>query len=106
MSPGLGCSGGRGRGPHSRGFGGDGKQGPECFYDKSMDEDPWQELEPLVWKSRNFKSPGSSNSWFPKSISMKKPRVSEASRQSSSQPSLAEYLAASFNEATNAAPNS
>lgn len=106
VSPGLGCSGGRGRGLHSRGFGADGKQGPECFYDKSMDEDPWQELEPLAWKSRNFKSPGSSNSWFPKSISMKKPRVSEASRQSSSQPSLAEYLAASFNEATNAAPNS
>lgn len=106
VSPGLGYSGGRGQGLHSHGLGADGKQGPERFYNKSMDEDPWQQLEPLVWRSRNFKSPGSSNSWLPKSISMKKPRVSEASRQSSPQPSLAEYLAASFNEATNDAPNS
>lgn len=93
-------SGGRGRGFHYRG------SELERFYHKSMDENPWEQLQPIIWKSRSLKSPSSSNSWLPKSISMKKPRVSEASKQSSSQPSLAEYLAASFNEAVNDAPSS
>lgn len=97
----FGQSGGRGQGFHSRGSGPEGRQGPQIFYHKSMDEDPWQQLQPLLWKSRSVKSPGSSSSWLPKSISMKKPRVSEASIKSSSQQSLAEYLAASFNETVN-----
>ncbi|KAF2299797.1 hypothetical protein GH714_003461 [Hevea brasiliensis] len=61
--------------------------------------DPWQNLEPVVWRGldsavNNLHTPGSSNS-----VTMKKPRVSESSNKSSSQQSLAEYLAASFNEA-------
>ncbi|KAH7567650.1 hypothetical protein ACOSP7_010317 [Xanthoceras sorbifolium] len=100
MSQGSGHGGGRGRGFHSRG------SEPECFYHKSMDENPWERLQPIVWKRRSSKSPSSSNSWLPKSISTKKPRVSEASNRSSSQPSLAEYLAASFNEAINDASSS
>lgn len=91
--PSFGRSGGRGWGFHPR----SGSQGPESFYHKSMDEDPWQHLEARIW--RNTKGPGSSNSWLPKSINVKKPRVSENSNRSGSQPSLAEYLAASFNDA-------
>ncbi|KAJ0024670.1 hypothetical protein Pint_08492 [Pistacia integerrima] len=102
---GLGQSGARGQGFHSRGSGPEGRQGPQIFYHKSMDEDPWQQVQPLIWKNRSLKGPGSSNSWLPKSISMKKPRVSEASNKSSSQQSLAEYLAASFNEAVNDSPS-
>ncbi|KAJ9166461.1 hypothetical protein P3X46_021212 [Hevea brasiliensis] len=92
-------SGRRGRGFHFRGTAPDEKLGPEPFYDKSMVEDPWQNLEPVVWRGldsavNNLHTPGSSNS-----VTMKKPRVSESSNKSSSQQSLAEYLAASFNEA-------
>ncbi|TXG52663.1 hypothetical protein EZV62_021832 [Acer yangbiense] len=100
MSPRSGHSGRGGRGFHSHG------SEPERFYHKSMEENPWEQLQPIIWKSRSLKNPSSSNSWLPKSISMKKPRVSEASNRSSSQPSLAEYLAASFNEAVNDAPSS
>ncbi|KAF5740141.1 RNA-binding protein FUS isoform X2 [Tripterygium wilfordii] len=97
MSPGSGRSGGRGRGFHPRGLQPDGTLGPERLYDKSMVEDPWQHLKPIIWKSLD--TPGTSNSWLPQSISMKKERVPESRNKTSSQPSLAEYLAASFNEA-------
>ncbi|CAK9163628.1 unnamed protein product [Ilex paraguariensis] len=76
---------------------------PDVYYNKSMVEDPWKFLEPVIWKSLN--TPNSSKSWLPKSISMKKARVSEAPKVSSSQPSLAEYLAASFNDAVNDGPS-
>lgn len=105
MSTGLGRSGGRGQGHHSRGWGAEERQGPEIFYHRSMDENPWQQLEPIMWKSRSLKNPGSSNSWLPKSITTKKAKVSETFNQSSSQPSLAEYLAASFSEAANDTTN-
>ncbi|XP_038716945.1 protein SICKLE-like isoform X4 [Tripterygium wilfordii] len=99
MSPGSGRSGGRGRGFHPRGLQPDRTLGPERFYNKSMVEDPWQHLKPVIWKSLD--TPGSSNSWLPKSISMKKARVPEAPNKTNSQRSLAEYLAASFDEAVN-----
>lgn len=88
----------RGRGSRFHGTARDEKLGPEPFYDKSMVENPWQNLDPVVWRGvdgalNNLHTPGSSNS-----VSMKKQRVSESSNKSSSQPNLAEYLAASFNE--------
>ncbi|XP_062163892.1 protein SICKLE isoform X3 [Alnus glutinosa] len=95
MSPGSG----RGRGYYT-------PQGPERFYNASMLEDPWKFLEPVLWKCVvSSNTPYSSKSWTGKSQSTKKARVSEASNKSSSQPSLAEYLAASFNEALNDAAN-
>nr|XP_043628654.1 protein SICKLE [Erigeron canadensis]XP_043628655.1 protein SICKLE [Erigeron canadensis] len=98
-----GPRGGRGRG---RGRGGahdhvSAEDEPGLFFHKSMVEDPWKSLEPVVWKSQK-------QQWFPHSVNSKKPRVSEPPRQqqqSSSQPSLAEMLAASFNEATNDGSN-
>ncbi|CAK7347268.1 unnamed protein product [Dovyalis caffra] len=103
---GFGWSGGRGQGFRSRGFAPNETLGPDCFYDNSMVEDPWQHLEPVLWRGlddlgNNLNGSGPSNSWLPKSISMKKPRVSESSTKSTSGQSLAEYLAASFNEAAN-----
>lgn len=93
-------SSGRGRGFHTGG------SDAARFYHKSMDEDPWEQLQPSLWKSLSLKGASSSKSWLPESITVKKPRVSEPSNQSSSQPSLAEYLAASFNEVVTDTPNS
>ncbi len=100
MSPGLGQSGGRGRGYCPR------LSAPEQFYNESMFEDPWKFLKPVVWRSvsafvNSLNTPDSSKSWITKSPNTKKAKVSEPSNKSSSQPSLAEYLAASFNEAVN-----
>ncbi|XP_076921555.1 protein SICKLE-like [Bidens hawaiensis] len=97
-----GPSSGRGMG---RGRGGGGahnhvsaKDRPDRFFNKSMVEDPWKFLEPVIWKSH-------SKQGLPQSLTAKKPRVSESPKQSSSQASLAEILAASFNEAANDEPN-
>ncbi|GKV19889.1 hypothetical protein SLEP1_g30086 [Rubroshorea leprosula] len=100
-SPGTGRGGRQGPGSHHRNFASDRTPRPERFYDESMLEDPWQHLKPIPWKKQdsNMPNPVSSNSWLPKSISMKKEGVSEAFNKSSSGPSLAEYLAASFNKA-------
>ncbi|KAA8528365.1 hypothetical protein F0562_035720 [Nyssa sinensis] len=106
MSPGSGRSGGRGLGSRDR-VSADLR--PDLYYNKSMVEDPWKLLKPVIWRRANFavkslNTPDSLKSWLPKSISMKKARVSEASNVSTSKPtgpSLAEYLAASFNDAVN-----
>ncbi|XP_059461269.1 protein SICKLE isoform X2 [Corylus avellana] len=103
MRPGLGWSSGRGQGSHT-------PQGAERFYNESMLEDPWKFLKPVLWRSvvapvSRWNTSYSSKSWTGKSHSTKKARVSEASNKSSPQPSLAEYLAASFNEALNDAAN-
>ncbi|XP_022004649.1 protein SICKLE-like [Helianthus annuus] len=98
---------GRGRGCGSGQGGGRGQghnhvsaeeQRPDCFFNKSMLEDPWKFLEPVIWKSLK-------KQWLPPSLNAKKPRVSESQRQSSSQPSLAEILAASFNEVAEDVPD-
>ncbi|KAF5480921.1 hypothetical protein F2P56_001624 [Juglans regia] len=105
MSPGFGQSSGRGRGGSHARFSAPGRAlGPEQFYNESMLEDPWKFSKPVIWKSmyasvNYLNSPDSSNSWTTKSHSSKKARVSEALNKSSHQPSLAEYLAASFKEA-------
>uniref|UniRef100_A0A5B6ZIB8 Putative RNA-binding protein FUS isoform X1 n=1 Tax=Davidia involucrata TaxID=16924 RepID=A0A5B6ZIB8_DAVIN len=103
-SPSSGRSGGRGLGSRDRVSA---ELRPDLYYNKSMVEDPWKFLKPVIWKRENaagksLNTPDSLKSWLPKSISMKKARVSGASNESTSQrtgPSLAEYLAASFNEA-------
>ncbi|WCJ24752.1 hydroxyproline-rich glycoprotein family protein [Euphorbia peplus] len=95
-------SSGGGRG---RGFRSQEELRPESFYDKSMFEDPWQQLEPVVWRgANNPHSSSSSGSWLPASIS-KKAKVSGPSIKLSSEQSLAEYLAQSFNEAASNTPS-
>ncbi|XVF06939.1 hypothetical protein REPUB_Repub06bG0094300 [Reevesia pubescens] len=109
-SPGVGRSDGRGQGFHGRSPASNRTLGPECFFDDSMLEDPWQHLKPILWKRQeagidSLSTPGSSNSWLLKSIGIKKGSVSEASNKFNSQPSLAECLAASFNKAVEDAQN-
>ena len=110
ISPGMGRSGGRGQGFHGRSSASNRTSGPECFFDESMLEDPWQHLKPIPWRKQeagmdSLSTAGSSNSWLPKSIGIKKAKVSEASNTFNSQLSLAEYLAASFNKAVEDAQN-
>ncbi|XP_019174434.1 PREDICTED: uncharacterized protein LOC109169981 isoform X2 [Ipomoea nil] len=83
---------------------------PDLYYNTSMVEDPWEQLQPTIWKKVNTPSkyidtPGSHKSRLPNSISMKKARLAEVQVKLSSQQSLAEYLAASFNEAANEGEN-
>ncbi|KAL4603105.1 hypothetical protein ACB092_10G101800 [Castanea dentata] len=104
MSPVLGHSSGRGRGSHAR------LSGPQQFYNQSMLEDPWKFLKPVEWRRmsalvNSLNAPDSSKSRISKSPSTRKTKVSEPSNKSSSQPSLAEYLATSFNEAVNGTPS-
>ncbi|XP_039033133.1 protein SICKLE-like isoform X1 [Hibiscus syriacus] len=104
-TPGLGRSVGRGQGFRGHISASNRILGPESYFDQSMLEDPWQHLEPIPWKRQeagmdSSSTPGTSNSWLPKSIDPKKAKVSEASSNKfNSQQSLAEYLAASFNKA-------
>lgn len=97
-SYGRGRGGGRGRGRGGAHDHASAEHQPDRFYSKSMVEDPWKFLEPVIWKSNK-------KQWIPHSVSAKKPRVLESPKQSSSQPSLAEILAASFNEAASDEPN-
>ncbi|KAL0738907.1 hypothetical protein Bca4012_015117 [Brassica carinata] len=79
------------------------EQGAERFYSNSMAEDPWKYLKPVLWKSCSGASSSNSTgqAWRPNSIAPKKPLTSEASHKpSNNQQSLAEYLAASLDEAT------
>ncbi|XP_028777744.1 protein SICKLE [Neltuma alba] len=121
-SPGL--SPGRGRGnwystrndggqrlsSHGRSSGGDKPHDVDWFYKKSMVEDPWQLLKPVIWKAtdaslNNKYTPENSKSWTSKSPSTNKGGPSATPIKSGSQPSLAEYLAATFNEAANGMEN-
>ncbi|XVE90527.1 hypothetical protein DITRI_Ditri20bG0085100 [Diplodiscus trichospermus] len=104
ISPGIGRSGGQRQGFHGHRLASNRTSGAERFFDESMLEDPWQHLKPIPWKRQeagmdSSSTPGSSNSWLPKSIGMKKAKVSETPNKFNSQSSLAEYLAASFNKA-------
>ena len=101
-SPGSGWSGRQGlgsRGHHSN------QDSPSGFYKKSMVENPWKFLQPVVWNtidapSGTISTPETSKSRQSKSLSTQREGPSNSSK-SNSQPSLAEYLAAAFNEATN-----
>lgn len=100
--PGQGRSGGRGRGSHNYVSA---EERPDRYYNKSMIEDPWETLKPVIWQGNcnptNSATSDSEKSWLPKSIASKKARVSEALEKYKSKQSLAEYLAASYNEAVN-----
>lgn len=102
-SPGTargGGRGGRGRGSHNSVSA---ELRPDLYYNKSMVEDPWKFLTPIIWTAEEspINTYTSSKSWLPKSISTQRAKVSGGSSESNkSQPSLAEYLAASFNDAT------
>lgn len=94
-----GGRGGRGRGPHDNVSA---ELRPDLYYNKSMVEDPWKFLTPVIWiiEESPIMTCTSSKSWLPKSISTQRATASAASSESNkSQPSLAEYLAASFNDA-------
>lgn len=70
---------------------------PDLYYRKEMVEDPWKMLTPVVWKDSRAKD--TDKSWLPKSITMKKAKVStEVPQISISQQSLAQYLASSFGD--------
>lgn len=106
MTPSPRFGSGRGFGSHGRRFSSDESSRPEQFYNPSMLEDPWKVLQPGIWRpvAPLRSSANTSESWISK-FNTKKARVSDASSgRSSSQPSLAEYLAASFNEAANNTP--
>ncbi|CAH9065852.1 unnamed protein product [Cuscuta epithymum] len=92
---GRGCKGGRWQGSNAA------ARGRECrYYNKSMIEDPWKELQPTIWKKMAVNS-SQGLSWLPNSISStKKARVSEGPVvMLKPEQSLAEYLAASFGDA-------
>lgn len=82
---------------------GEGK-GPDSYFLKSMLEDPWKNMDPVIRKvdvSSDNMIAGSSKSWGNKSFGIKKPRVSESSDKSSSKQRLAEVIAAASNEVSN-----
>lgn len=93
MSPGARYFGGRGRG-----FDFDGRA--RSLYDKSMVEDPWESLMPVIWRGVSTSGSNLNNRTFVQRTPMvKKPRVSSPFDTSNSNQSLAEFLAASFDEA-------
>lgn len=106
-------SSGRGRGenyyhsPGSRGRGGrggfqnhSGSQDQRNFYRKSMVDDPWQGLQPIVGSI--LKPIDDAKSWLPESLRKKEtPNQGRTISNPTSGLSLAEYLASSFNEASN-----
>ncbi|KAL5996284.1 hypothetical protein ACLOJK_026360 [Asimina triloba] len=110
-SPGSGQSSGRGgrSSGRGRGFHVSAWDQPEGFYHKSMMEDPWQFLKPIVRSlaaTTQNSNADSQRSWLPKSISMKKARVSEPSSVDfDSKSSLADCLSLSLEEAVNDATN-
>ncbi|KAI4388690.1 hypothetical protein MLD38_000996 [Melastoma candidum] len=81
-SPHPGRSGGKGLGYRGGGSSPGKRLGPEWFFHKSMLQDPWKNLTPVLWKGVDFPvigsdAPESSSSWMAKSIQTRKPRVTE-----------------------------
>nr|XP_016483246.1 PREDICTED: uncharacterized protein LOC107803959 isoform X2 [Nicotiana tabacum] len=85
------------RGSHHRGSGRS-KGLLKVYYHKSMVQDPWKVLKPVIWKPHRD-TRDSPNSWLPKSNSSKKAKLGETPTESTPQQSVAEYLAAAFTEA-------
>ncbi|XP_061345790.1 protein SICKLE [Gastrolobium bilobum] len=103
---------GSGRGPSSHGHWSneDRACGPDRFCKRSMVEDPWKLLQPVIWKatdaySNTSHTPENLKPWTSRSTNTKWGESSTASAKSNSEPSLAEYLAAAFNEAAKDAEN-
>ncbi|KAL6885543.1 hypothetical protein ACP4OV_010322 [Aristida adscensionis] len=108
---------GRGRGqnnyssPGSRGRGGrggvgfqnhSGWQDRRSYYNKSMVDDPWLDLQPTVGNILIPRGSSKSSCWLPESLHVKKDTHAQGQiKSTSSGLSLAEYLDLSFNEACN-----
>ncbi|XP_062225061.1 protein SICKLE-like [Phragmites australis] len=77
-----------------------GWQDRRSFFNKSMVDDPWQDLQPIIG---NILIPrDASKSWLPESLRAKKEKPAQGQIKSpSSGLSLAEYLDLSFNDASN-----
>ncbi|OAY75627.1 hypothetical protein ACMD2_03116 [Ananas comosus] len=92
------------RGSSGRGGGGrrpsvnnqSGSEEPEHHYGKSMVEDPWKSMQPIVG---NILEPRSgSRAWLPESLTAKENKPERSASKLNSELSLAEYLDMSFNE--------
>ncbi|XP_031482290.1 protein SICKLE [Nymphaea colorata] len=100
-----GRNGGRGRGFVSA------QECPWRFYHKSMVEDPWKGLVPIVGRLLEAEphlgreTPDSLRSWLPKSIASKKAKVATDTVQLNPQSSIAECLALSFEDAVTDLPD-
>lgn len=105
-SPGSGRTNGRGRGSHAVISA---KEQPGRFYRKSMVEDPWRFLKPVVRISvpitKDLRTPDTLKSWLPKSLSMKKAKISEVAAGFCYQTSLADCLSGAVEEAVEAVDN-
>uniref|UniRef100_A0ACD5T8Z8 Uncharacterized protein n=1 Tax=Avena sativa TaxID=4498 RepID=A0ACD5T8Z8_AVESA len=100
-------SSGRGRGnncyssPGSRGRGGRGGQEKD-YLQKSMVDDPWKNLRPIIGSILIPIGGGGPESWLPGSLRRKKDNIpAKGPSIPTSGLSLAEYLDLSFNEASN-----
>lgn len=94
-------SGSRGTGGRGRGF--HGRSGQSNYYSKSMVEDPWIELEPIVGnllESLDVSGSGSgSRSWLPESLRKKdSTKPDKIGNKYEKKLSLAEYLDLSINQ--------
>lgn len=96
---------GQGSSSHGRWSNEDRSCGPERFYKRSMVEDPWKCLKPIIWYSTISSSNTSYARENSKSTSTKREGPPAVFSKSNSGPSLAEYLASAFNEATNTEEN-
>ncbi|OIW04318.1 hypothetical protein TanjilG_32510 [Lupinus angustifolius] len=105
-NPVSGRGSGRGRSSQGHSSNEDRAYGQDRFYKRSMVEDPWKLLKPVIWKAP-YAFPVNSKSWTStsKSASTEQEGPTAASVKSNSEPSLAEYLAAAFNEAAAGAEN-
>ena len=68
-----------------------------------MVEDPWKGLSPVTWQALGPVFRKEVDTLF--NGNKNKASISESSNRSTPQPNLAEYLAASLNEAINEEPN-
>ncbi|KAJ3699971.1 hypothetical protein LUZ61_003676 [Rhynchospora tenuis] len=88
------------RGTGGRGVGFRSQFGHSSYYSKSMVEDPWIELEPIVGKlvDSHDASGSGSGSWLPESIRKKESKKPEIGNKYGKKLSLSEYLDLSFNQ--------
>ena len=87
--------GGRGGSSFQNYFGG---QGRKDYLNKSMVDDPWKNLQPIVGSILIPIGGGGANSWLPESLRTKKATPVQGQTVPTSGLSLAEYLDLSFNE--------
>ncbi|CAK8537238.1 unnamed protein product [Lathyrus sativus] len=105
--PVSGRGGRQGSGSHGRWSNKDRSCGPERYCKRSMMEDPWKCLKPIIWCSTyhfsniSFTAENLKPQAPSESTSTKREGPSAVFSKSNSGPSHAEYLASAFNEAAN-----